>query len=134
MSSLKEKYEQYVAQMRRIQDINSTLALLHWDNEVNAPSKGASFRAQQIATLSATAHDWTTDKQLGELLQELYAQRDLLSVNEAKNVELSLELYNTENKLSREFVKAFSNAKSNAFRTAGDQSHFTTQSKIHVYL
>lgn len=140
MLTLKEKYEQYVTRMRKVQDINSTLALLHWDNEVNAPAKGAKLRAQQIATLSATAHDWLTAPELGELLHELYERRSELDENEAKNVELSLELYNKEKKLSVDFVKAFSNAKSNAFhawmkaRKAKDFSLYKNELKTIVNL
>lgn len=116
MLMLQNKYKRYVAQMRKIQDINSALALLHWDNEVNAPSKGASLRGQQIATLSATAHDWATDDELGILLEDLYEHREELSENEAKNIELSLSFFNREKKLSTDFVKGFSTAKTNAFQ------------------
>lgn len=116
MSIIRKQYEQYVAQLQKIQDINSTLALLHWDNEVNAPPKGAQLRGQQIATLSATAHEWATSDELGGLLINLNDNRQALSENEAKNVELSLALYNKEKKLSIEFVTAFSRARTNAFQ------------------
>ena len=38
--------------MRKITDINLAAGVLHWDQEVNMPPKGAAFRAQQLATLS----------------------------------------------------------------------------------
>lgn len=116
MSIIRKQYEKYVAHLQKIQDINSTLALLHWDNEVNAPPKGAQLRGQQIATLSATAHEWATSPELGGLLINLNANRQALSENEAKNVELSLALYNKETKLSTEFVTTFSRARTNAFQ------------------
>jgi len=140
MSTLRNKYEQYVSHMRKIQDVNSSLALLHWDNEVNAPIKGAQLRGQQIATLSVTAHDWGTSKELGELLEDLYANRQELTENEAKNVELSLEIYNTEKKLPSEFIKSFSTAKTNAFqawmkaRKAKDFSLYKNELKTIVNL
>lgn len=116
MSIIKKQYEQYVALLQKIQDLNSTLALLHWDSEVNAPPKGAPLRGQQIATLSATVHEWATSPELGILLTDLNANRQALSENEAKNVELSLAVYNKEKKLSIDFVSAFSRAKTNAFQ------------------
>lgn len=116
MPIIRKQYEQYVAHLQKIQDLNSTLALLHWDNEVNAPPKGAQLRGQQIATLSATVHEWATSAELGGLLTNLNANRQALSENEAKNVELSLALYNKEKKLSIEFVTAFSRARTNAFQ------------------
>lgn len=91
MPTINARYQDYITQMRKIQDINSALALLHWDNEVNAPTKGATFRGQQIATLSATAHDWATSEELGTLLQSLHENRHLLTEDEAKNIELSLD-------------------------------------------
>jgi len=116
MPVIQKQYEQYVAHLQKIQDLNSTLALLHWDNEVNAPPKGASLRGQQIATLSATVHEWTTRSEFGALLINLNANRQALSEDEAKNVELSLAFYNKEKKLSTAFVTAFSRAKTNAFQ------------------
>lgn len=116
MSLLKEQYNQYVSHLQKIQDLNSALALMYWDNEVNAPTKGAQLRGQQIATLSATAHEWATSKELGELLKTLYKNRHKLSENESRNIEISIETYHTEKKLSTEFVTAFSRAKTNAFQ------------------
>jgi carboxypeptidase Taq len=116
MPIIRKQYEQYVAHLQKIQDLNSTLALLHWDNEVNAPPKGAPLRGQQIATLSATVHESATSSELGKLLIDLNANSQALSENEAKNVELSLALYNKEKKLSVKFVTAFSRARTNAFQ------------------
>ncbi|CAA6811245.1 MAG: Thermostable carboxypeptidase 1 (EC [uncultured Aureispira sp.] len=140
MSIIKEQYEQYVAQLQKIQDLNSTLALLHWDNEVNAPSKGASLRGQQIATLSATVHEWATSSELGELLLHLNANRQALSENEAKNVELSLAIFNKEKKLPIKFVTAFSKAKTKAFqawlnaRKAKDYTLYKNELRVMVDL
>ncbi|BDS12458.1 carboxypeptidase M32 [Aureispira anguillae] len=140
MSLLKEQYNQYVSHLQKIQDINSTLALLHWDNEVHASAKGAQLRGQQIATLSATVHEWAINEELGDLLKTLYDNRHELSENEAKNVELSLVLYNTERKLPTEFVMAFSKAKTNAFhawikaRKAKDYALFKPELQVIVDL
>ncbi len=140
MSNLKSKYEQYVSHMRKIQDINSSVALLHWDNEVNAPLKGAQLRGQQIATLSATAHEWLTSDDFGILLKDLFSQKHLLSENEAKNVVLSLEHFNKENKLPTSFIKKFSTAQTNAFqawikaRKAKDFSIFKNELTVIVNL
>ena len=126
--------------MRKIQDVNSSIALMHWDNEVNAAIKGAKLRGQQIATLSAVAHDWSTSSELEQLLTSLYSQRHALSENEARNIELSLERFNTEKKLPTKFIKLFSAAQTNAFhswlkaRKAKDYSIFKNDLKIIVDL
>ena len=82
--------------MRLIADVRNANALLQWDQETYLPAKAAAIRGQQIATLSELAHQLFTDEKLGSLLNDL-KQRDDLSENEKKNIELTLEDY-TKNK------------------------------------
>lgn len=123
-------YQQYVQQMEQIQDLNSALALLQWDNEVNAPAKGAAYRGQQIATLSTLAHQHATAPELGQLLEQLHTKRRYLSENEVANVCLSLDQYRRSQKLSADFVRRLATAKTNAFqawlkaRDANDFKHY----------
>ncbi len=116
---LSKKYAQYVAQMRKIQDITAAISLLHWDNEVYSPPKAAQLRGQQIATLVATAHEWSTDIVLEQLLFDLYQNKEQLNENEAKNVALSWESLQQSKKLSTDFVKQFSICKSRASQAWG---------------
>lgn len=109
-----ENYQKYVLAMQKIQDLNSATALLHWDAEVNAPTKGAARRASQIATLTATAHEWTTAAELEELINTLYETKNGLSENEAANITLSWEHLQKAKKLSTAFVAQFSTIKSAA--------------------
>lgn len=116
MSSVKTRYEQYTKELRQIADYNAAVALLHWDSEVNAPRKGASFRSQQIATLAAAAHQLATSDQLGQLLEDLYAVRTQLSEQEARNVAISLDDYHKATKLPTEFVRQFAKARAEAYQ------------------
>lgn len=109
-----EKYSAYVVQMQRIQDLNSSIALLHWDQEVNAPPKGTARRAGQIATLVSTAHSWTTDNTLQDIVKSLYEHRAELTEEEAANVTLSWEAIQKAQKLPNSFVTAYSKVKSAA--------------------
>ncbi len=137
---LSSRYNDYVEHLTKIQDIRSALALLQWDMEVYAPPKGASFRAQQIATLTATAHDWSTSVFLGNLLIELNAKADQLTLDQQINVRKSLDRYQKETKLPTEFVKELSRAQSNAFqawikaREANDFSVFKDPLQRIVHL
>lgn len=116
--------------MQKIHDIHSATALLHWDDEVNAPDKGAQFRAQQMATLSAVAHELMIDARLGDLLRELQQQKAQLTEDEAANVQLSWEDYEQATRLPVDFVKQLSKARSNAYhawikaRRENDFEHF----------
>jgi carboxypeptidase Taq len=112
--NIAEKYSAYVAQMQKIQDLNSSIALLHWDHEVNAPAKGAARRAGQIATLVSTVHEWTTADELTALVTDLYEHRAELASDEASNICLSWEQIQRAQKLSTAFVTQFSKVKSAA--------------------
>jgi carboxypeptidase Taq len=112
----KDLYDSYHERMQKIADIKNAVAVLQWDQETYLPVKGAAFRGQQMATLSATAHQWATDPQLGDLLAELNGRADLRP-DEKKNVSLSLEDYSKQKKFSPEFIHLLSETSSRAFHS-----------------
>ena len=65
--SSKDLYTAYRDRMQKIADIKNAVAVLQWDQETYLPVKGAVFRGQQMATLSATAHEWAIAPELGDL-------------------------------------------------------------------
>jgi carboxypeptidase Taq len=114
VSSSRDLYGSYQQQMRKIADVKNALAVLLWDQETYLPPKGATFRGQQIATLSELAHQLFTEKKMGKILQELVSRNDLPG-KEYRNVVLSQEEYNKQNKLSSHFVRELSEAVSRSF-------------------
>ena len=74
-TSHQELYNQYREHMRKLADVRAALALMQWDQETYMPSKGAGFRAQQVATLSEMAHELATSESLGTLLDSLLFYR-----------------------------------------------------------
>jgi len=109
-------FENYKVQMHTIADIRYASAVLQWDQETYLPPKGAGFRGQQIATLSELAHQLFTGEKLGILLQELSARTDLKHA-EKRNIELSLEDYTKQKKLSSSFVRELSEATQKSFHS-----------------
>ena len=97
------RYEEFVAKMRKIADIGHSIAVLHWDQEVNLPKKGAALRSQQISTLSGISHDLFTDSSFGSLLQEL-ASDSSLDTKQAKNVQLTLKEFQKASRFDEAFV------------------------------
>lgn len=77
------------------------------------PPKGAPFRAQQLATLAGQAHELLTSETYGNLLKDLSAAE--LTEDAAANVRLSLEDYEKNKKLSRDFVTRLSVARSKGY-------------------
>ncbi len=112
--NIKELYGAYKARMHKIADIRNANAVLSWDQETYLPAMGAASRGQQIATLTAIAHEYFTDNSLGDLLRTLN-ERDGLQPVERKNVERSLEDYEKNKKYSTEFVTRLSMASSECY-------------------
>lgn len=66
-----EAYAALVRRSKEIGIIQSCAALLSWDQQTNMPPQGASWRGEQMAYLSALAHQRLTDPQVGEWLAQV---------------------------------------------------------------
>ena len=113
--SLQKKYQDYVASMQRRTDVEASIAVLSWDQEVHLPEKGGRFRSQQIATLSGIAHEIFTDKKFAKNLASLEKGLDKLELGQAKNVQWTLREYHRLSKQSKEFVVKKSKTISEAY-------------------
>jgi carboxypeptidase Taq len=68
------------------------------------PVKGASFRGQQLATLTEISHELFTSEETNGLLLDLLGREDL-SNEQKRNIQLSFEDYTKQKKLPGEFVR-----------------------------
>jgi carboxypeptidase Taq len=109
-----ELYRQYKISLRKVADIKYANAVLQWDQETYLPPKGASFRGQQLATLSEVAHELVTDDKLGAILTGLNGRAEL-TPQQSKNVALSLEDYTKVKKFSSAFVREMSETVSTSY-------------------
>jgi carboxypeptidase Taq len=66
-----EAYAALVRRSKEISIIQSCAALLSWDQQTYMPPHGASWRGEQMAYLSALAHQKLTDPQVGEWLAQV---------------------------------------------------------------
>lgn len=117
MKNTNELYKEYTATLRKYADVEHSIAVLSWDKEVNMPTDGNTYRAQQIATLSGIAHEISTSEQFGDVLAALAENKQELEAEERKNVALSWKDYQRTAKLSQDFVVRRSMACSNAYHT-----------------
>lgn len=121
--------EEYKERMQKIADLRFSSAVLQWDQETYLPEKGASIRGQQIATLTELAHQFFTDSKLGEILNQGLERSDL-SIIEKRNLELTREDYEKQQKFSPAFVRRLSEATHRSFhnwikaRKENDFSYF----------
>lgn len=103
---VQDKLQNLRRRIGEIKDVNASLAVLHWDQEVFMPPKAAAGRGQQLSTLSSIAHRMTTNDELGALLEDL--EQAGLEGDDAKLVSETLHDYRREKKLPESFVREFS--------------------------
>ena len=97
-------YQAYTRRMQKVADLKFSSAILQWDQETYMPPKGATFRGQQLASLSEISHELFTGEETNSLLLELLGREDLTK-EQKRNVELSYEDYSKQKKLPAEFVR-----------------------------
>ena len=135
--STTELYASYKTKMQKIADVKYASAVLQWDQETYLPPKGNDFRGRQLATLSEIAHEQFTTEAMGALLQELSSKEDL-NDKEKINVQLSLEDYNRNRKLSSDFVRRMSEAVNASYhawvKARNDNSFAGFQQPLHALI
>jgi carboxypeptidase Taq len=114
MRSTPELYKDYCDRLKKMADIKYASAVLQWDQETYLPSKGAAARSRQLATLNEISHQLSTDESLTQLLLEL-TERKELSSKERKNIELTLQEVQRQQKFTSAFVRNMSETVSAAF-------------------
>jgi carboxypeptidase Taq len=80
-------FDELRGRLAEIADLVKTAALLGWDQHVMMPPKGASIRAEQLATVGRIAHTKFIDPEIGRLLDDL---RDWSEQQEYDSFEASL--------------------------------------------
>lgn len=132
-------YEKYQKKMEKIADVNNSIAVLSWDNEVNLPKGSSDHRSQQVATLSGISHEEFTSKEFGELLERLSNMKSL-SAKESKNVSVTLAEYKKATKFTEAFIIRKSRTISNGYhawlkaREANDYNVFKDSLKDLIEL
>lgn len=107
-------YEKYRKLMRKIADVNYSMAVLGWDQETYMPPKGAAFRGEQLATLAGIAHELSTSEELCYLL-EVLTHDNTLAEKERRNIKHSLKDYKDRKKYTTDFVQTMSRTVSECF-------------------
>jgi carboxypeptidase Taq len=104
-----EKYQQLVAHLGDIHNLNMATAILQWDQQTQMPPGGAEARANQMATLTRIAHEMFTDDQTARLLEEAAHELDGAAYDstEASMIRVVKQDYEEATKLPADFVAEF---------------------------
>ncbi|MFT5303207.1 MAG: carboxypeptidase Taq [Mariniblastus sp.] len=97
MSNVDALYRELCQQAKETAYLESTLALLEWDQQTMLPAGADEYRSQQITFLAGQIHQRRTDKRRGELIGEL-AESELAA-------EPTSDLGATIRELKRDFEK-----------------------------
>jgi carboxypeptidase Taq len=108
-------WEQLLSRLQDLTDLNSTAALLAWDQAVLMPPKGAASRARAMATLDSISHARLTDPAVGELLGELAGEESLEEV-QAASVRVLKREYDRATKVPDKLVKELSQTTAVAYQ------------------
>jgi carboxypeptidase Taq len=92
--------------------LESTQAVLEWDERTGLPSQSGAYRADQITQLSGLIHHRKIDGQYAQRLTELYVGLANLDLNlaESSSVRLLYRDYERNRRLPTELVQAISKA------------------------
>ena len=68
---MQEKLQKLTELVSEVADIQHSIALLGWDQQVYMPSGGAQERGYMMGTLGKLAHEKFTSDEMGNLLADL---------------------------------------------------------------
>ncbi|MEE2826227.1 MAG: carboxypeptidase M32 [Planctomycetota bacterium] len=102
-----EKFEALCRRAREIKYLESTSALLSWDQQTKLPVRGGAYRAEQLTFLAGEMHQRMTEPAYGELLHDL-SQTEMVKDPHSDAGSTILELkhrYEKNSKLPKRLVE-----------------------------
>jgi carboxypeptidase Taq len=106
------KFKALTDRLGAISDLNNAAAVLNWDQQTYMPRGGTQARAQQLATLRQTAHEWLTADETGQLLVDLEGQTEGLDHDsfEASLIRVARRDYDRQRKVPASLVARMTRA------------------------
>ncbi|MCX8063882.1 MAG: carboxypeptidase M32 [Candidatus Hydrogenedentes bacterium] len=103
--------------LQRILSLRAILSLLHWDEEVFMPPKGAESRARQLKVMAELIHEFETDKCLLDELDSALEKREGLSDDEFLMLEEARYDLQRALKVPSKWVGKFTEMRSKAYHS-----------------
>ncbi|MEM7331478.1 MAG: carboxypeptidase M32 [Chloroflexota bacterium] len=104
---MEEKIQLLKEKLHEIDDLNSAVSLLSWDQSTYMPSGGAPARGRQMATLSKIAHEKFTSAEMGNLLDELQPFSQENNSDDAILVRVTTKDFEKATKIPAQFLVDF---------------------------
>lgn len=127
---MEDKLQALKVRLGEISDLRKSASLLGWDQQTYMPPGGAAARAEQLATLQKTSHDWFTADEVGELLEALSSESAGwdYDMDEAALVRVTARDYEKARKVPSQLVAEFARVTALAYEAwnrARAQSNFS---------
>lgn len=105
---MEKKLQELKTRLLEINDLNSTAALLNWDQSTYMPRGGAAARGRQMATLGRLAHEKFIDAEVGKLLDDLlpYAESLPYDSDDASLIRVTRREYERATRVPPELMAA----------------------------
>lgn len=113
-------------QIADLQHLDNAVAVLEWDEETVMPAGGQEERGEQLATLEAARHALLTSDHLGDLIEEVAAEREG-DERWSRELKILREMRESEIALPADLVRAFASARSKsaaAWEVAREKNDF----------
>lgn len=122
--------------LSEVNDIESVVSLLNWDQATYMPAGGAAARGRQIATLKQIAHEKLTDPALGQLLEDLRPYEANLSYDSlaASLIRIARRDYQRAIRVPSEFMARLSRHQAVAYEAWSEARPANDFAKVQPYL
>ncbi|MCT7952299.1 carboxypeptidase M32 [Ancylothrix sp. C2] len=130
------QYEQLKSLLSEINDIESAVSLLYWDQATYMPAGGATARGRQIATLRQLAHQKFTDSQIGQLLEDLtpYEENLPYDSDEASLIRITKRNYKRAIRIPASFMARVSQHRAASYEAWAQARPANDFSRVQPYL
>jgi carboxypeptidase Taq len=128
---MKEKLDELKRRFAVVHDLGRAAAVLNWDQQTYMPPRGASARAEQLATLEKLAHEHFVADENGALLNDLadYAAQLPYDSDDASMIRVMKREYDKARRVPPALVEEMARAASLAF-TAWQQARAESNFKL----
>ncbi len=122
--------------LREIDDIDTALSVLNWDQSTYMPPGGAPGRGQQMATLARLSQEKFTDPAIGRLLDELQPYQESLPYDsdEASLLRETRRQYERAIKIPPDFLSAYFRHTSESYQVWASARPESNFKKVQPYL
>ena len=103
---MNKHYQNLVERLEEISHLNGVMSTMGWDQEVMMPTGAAHARARQISALAGVIHERMTDPALGDCLEALQEQSNLVHAIEQCNIREARRQYDLMTRVPKPLVKA----------------------------